>query len=222
MLRLDPGVNSRPPREISAPAAILRACKRGAEAPLSILPATRPAALPVRSLFHACQAMQITAEACRSMLDDRICAARGPRWYVLDLGCCFLGRCHFLVRQGRGHALKRQFQHTIDPAHRHDLEMVLHVVRDIGSGPSRSLPGSTPCLMPPRCAASSFSFRPPIGRTSPRSVISPVIATSARTGMPVSEDQRHGHRRYRQTDRPSASRLPASGCECRLLEHCRP
>ena len=42
--------------------------------------------------------------------------------------------------------------------------------------------------MPPRCAASSFSFRPPIGRTSPRSVISPVIATSARTGMPVSAE----------------------------------
>ncbi|MNV66507.1 hypothetical protein D3C71_1592640 [compost metagenome] len=38
-------------------------------------------------------------------------------------------------------------------------------------------------LMPPRCAASNFSFRPPIGNTSPRSVISPVMATSARTGM---------------------------------------
>ena len=39
--------------------------------------------------------------------------------------------------------------------------------------------------MPPRAAASSFSFRPPIGSTRPRSVISPVIATSWRTGMPV-------------------------------------
>ena len=39
--------------------------------------------------------------------------------------------------------------------------------------------------MPPRSAASSFSFSPPIGSTRPRSVISPVIATSLRTGMPV-------------------------------------
>ena len=32
-------------------------------------------------------------------------------------------------------------------------------------------------------AASSFSFSPPIGSTLPRSVISPVIARSARTGL---------------------------------------
>ena len=42
--------------------------------------------------------------------------------------------------------------------------------------------------MPPRWAASSFSLRPPIGSTSPRSVISPVMATSQRTGMPVSTE----------------------------------
>ena len=39
--------------------------------------------------------------------------------------------------------------------------------------------------MPARSAASSFSLRPPIGSTRPRSVISPVMATSLRTGMPV-------------------------------------
>ena len=39
--------------------------------------------------------------------------------------------------------------------------------------------------MPPRKAASSFSLRPAIGHTRPRSVISPVMATSRRTGMPV-------------------------------------
>ena len=38
-------------------------------------------------------------------------------------------------------------------------------------------------LIPPARAASSFSFRPPIGSTSPRKVISPVMATSARTGI---------------------------------------
>ena len=34
-----------------------------------------------------------------------------------------------------------------------------------------------------RLAARIFSFRPPIGSTRPRRVISPVIATSRRTGM---------------------------------------
>ena len=43
--------------------------------------------------------------------------------------------------------------------------------------------GISTMVMPPRCAASSFSFSPPIGSTSPRSVISPVIATSERTGI---------------------------------------
>ena len=38
--------------------------------------------------------------------------------------------------------------------------------------------------MPARCAPSTFSFKPPIGSTRPRSVISPVIATSLRTGRP--------------------------------------
>ncbi|MNT33175.1 hypothetical protein D3C72_1690870 [compost metagenome] len=48
--------------------------------------------------------------------------------------------------------------------------------------------GISTVLMPPRSAASSFSFRPPIAVTSPRSVISPVMATSARTGMPLRAD----------------------------------
>ena len=42
--------------------------------------------------------------------------------------------------------------------------------------------------MPARCAASTFSFTPPIGSTLPRSVISPVIATSFRTGTRVSAE----------------------------------
>ena len=48
--------------------------------------------------------------------------------------------------------------------------------------------GMKTVLMPPRAAASSFSFRPPIGSTRPRNVISPVIATSCRIGMPVSTE----------------------------------
>ena len=43
-------------------------------------------------------------------------------------------------------------------------------------------------LMPARCAARNFSLMPPTGSTRPRSVISPVIATSLRIGLPVSSD----------------------------------
>ncbi len=58
---------------------------------------------------------------------------------------------------------------------------------------SRSFPfraGATTWLIPARSAASAFSFRPPIGSTRPRRVISPVIATSLRTGIPVREETR--------------------------------
>src|SRR5690348_8630870 len=48
--------------------------------------------------------------------------------------------------------------------------------------------GMITVVMPPRCAASSFSLRPPIGNTRPRRVISPVIATSERTGTFVNAD----------------------------------
>src|SRR5450759_3506147 len=46
--------------------------------------------------------------------------------------------------------------------------------------------GRTTRRAPERCAARILLLRPPIGRTRPRSVISPVIARSLRTGMPVS------------------------------------
>src|SRR4051812_29793735 len=45
--------------------------------------------------------------------------------------------------------------------------------------------GISTFLMPPRNAASNFSLSPPIGRTRPRRVTSPVIATSRRTAIPV-------------------------------------
>ena len=48
--------------------------------------------------------------------------------------------------------------------------------------------GAITVRMPLRWAASAFSFSPPIGSTWPVSVISPVIATSERTGRPDSSD----------------------------------
>ena len=48
--------------------------------------------------------------------------------------------------------------------------------------------GASTRRTPARWAASAFSFRPPIGSTWPVSVSSPVIATSSRTGRPVTSD----------------------------------
>lgn len=59
-------------------------------------------------------------------------------------------------------------------------------LRTMGSISSRSFLfwlGMMTVLMPDLAAASVFSFRPPMGRTSPRSVISPVIAMSGLSGM---------------------------------------
>ena len=43
-------------------------------------------------------------------------------------------------------------------------------------------------FMPILYAASAFSFKPPMGRTLPRSVISPVIATDFLTGFLVNAE----------------------------------
>ena len=56
-----------------------------------------------------------------------------------------------------------------------------------------SMSGSLSCgammwRIPSRCAASAFSFSPPIGRTWPVRVISPVIAVSGRTRRPVARE----------------------------------
>jgi hypothetical protein len=48
--------------------------------------------------------------------------------------------------------------------------------------------GAITRLIPARWAASAFYFRPPIGSTLPVSVISPVIAVSARTGRLVKSE----------------------------------
>ena len=63
--------------------------------------------------------------------------------------------------------------------------------RIFGGSSSRSalfFAGRMIVRIPARCAARIFSLRPPIGSTRPRSVISPVIATSLFTGVPVSAE----------------------------------
>ena len=49
--------------------------------------------------------------------------------------------------------------------------------------------GTSTLCIPAFFAASSFSLSPPIGSTLPRNVISPVMATSARTGISVIADR---------------------------------
>jgi hypothetical protein len=66
--------------------------------------------------------------------------------------------------------------------------------------------------IPPRWAASIFSFRPPMGSTRPRRVISPVMATSRRTGRRVSADTRRYTWQYRPTGRLWEWRLRECGC----------
>ena len=111
------------------------------------------------------------------------------------------------------HVLECELQHLVDPLDRLDLELVLDVLRNLGEILACSRPGSAPCVMPPRCAASSFSFRPPIGSTWPRSVISPVIATSAaHRDLRSAPTPARCTCRCRRSGRPSASRLRAREC----------
>ena len=77
---------------------------------------------------------------------------------------------------------QRPRENLIDMAHRHDLDLLFDRSRDVDEillvllrNENRRDP-----------AAGSFSLRPPIGSTRPRRVTSPVIATSRRTGIPVS------------------------------------
>ena len=70
--------------------------------------------------------------------------------------------------------------------------------------------------MPARCAASTFSFSPPIGSTFPRSVTSPVIATSHLTGAPSSADTSAVLIAI-PADGPSLGVAPAGTCRWILL-----
>ncbi len=65
--------------------------------------------------------------------------------------------------------------------------------------------------MPARIAARLFSFKPPIGRTSPRKVISPVIATSERTGVLLKSDA-SAVNIATPADGPSFGTAPAGTC----------
>ena len=65
--------------------------------------------------------------------------------------------------------------------------------------------------MPIRRAASTFSLIPPTGSTLPDSVISPVMATSARTGRPDKADA-SAMTIVTPADGPSFGIAPAGTC----------
>jgi hypothetical protein len=67
--------------------------------------------------------------------------------------------------------------------------------------------GTMTVRMPARDAARSFSLSPPIGNTRPRSVISPVMATSWRTGMPETSET-SAHAMVTPADGPSLGTAP--------------
>ena len=77
---------------------------------------------------------------------------------------------------------QRHRQHLIHGARQNETSASASPLRECRADPSRFALGRSPALIPARFAASVFSFSPPIGSTSPRSVISPVMATSWRTG----------------------------------------
>ena len=87
--------------------------------------------------------------------------------------------------------------------------------RELLRHPAGCAPAARPRSIPARLAASTFSLIPPTGRTLPRSVISPVIATrgSDRARRAAARRARSPSRR-RRTARPSG-RAPAGTWRCR-------
>src|SRR3989449_4858522 len=73
--------------------------------------------------------------------------------------------------------------------------------------------GTTTVLTPARAAAVSFSLSPPVGSTRPRSVSSPVIATSWRAGRWHNSDA-NAVAIVIPADGPSLGTAPAGTCRC--------
>ena len=94
-------------------------------------------------------------------------------------------------RLGRGdrRGLERDVEHLADG---HD-RVEGHLLADLGGHVVEVGPVALRMItsvMPRRCAASTFCFRPPIGSTRPCSVTSPVVPTVCFTGRPLSSDAR--------------------------------
>ena len=111
---------------------------------------------------------------------------------------------------------ERGVQHLLHAIDEHERQLAAHLLGDVVDVGARCACGRMIVRMPARWAASTFSLMPPIGSTLPRSVISPVIATSvAHRPAGQQRGQRGGHRDARPTAHPSAPRRPAHACGSR-------
>ena len=84
-------------------------------------------------------------------------------------------------------SFKRCLEHIVHCICEDKLHILLNILGNIFEV-FLFLFGTITTLMPILFAASAFSLSPPIGRTLPLKVTSPVIATSFFTGFPVSAD----------------------------------
>ena len=80
------------------------------------------------------------------------------------------------VAQGRN----RLAEDVLDPVGEEELHLVADVLGQVAQVLLVGRGQDDPSRMPARRAASTFSLMPPIGSTSPVSVISPVMAVSLR------------------------------------------
>ena len=106
----------------------------------------------------------------------------------------------------------------VHAGHRYDLQRRSSPRPGISTRSLAFSSGISTFFRPPRNAARSFSFSPPIGSTLPRNVIFARhgdVATDRDAGDDT-EVITGGHRDHRRRDRPSASPLPAHGRGCRV------
>jgi len=126
------------------------------------------------------------AALCSAGRNGKIRLGIGRRAYELrDLLFCFSTRPLNLCPSNPFHGLRLQgdlddFVHFLDEVKFHFL---LHLVRNLLQV-FLIFFGRMTVVMPDLLAARTFSLIPPTGRTRPRRVISPVMATSLRTGLP--------------------------------------
>ena len=118
-------------------------------------------------------------------------------------------------RQRRGHVLQAQPaapRRSTSPA---DVQIVLDVLRNFRQV-LRVLVGNQHVAMPPRCAASSFSFKPPIGSTcTTQRDLAGHRDIGAHRNLRSAPKSSLYTCRCRHSGHPSASRLPARACACR-------
>lgn len=84
-----------------------------------------------------------------------------------------------------GHTDESLIQHLLGVMHKYNLQCINNILGNFGNILAVLLRKQHRCYAC-ACCSKQFSRKPPIASTRPLRVISPVIASLARTGMPVS------------------------------------